>query len=95
MGPRHFCRGILAGRVVRRAAYSASMGPRHFCRGIRPAVRERRRQGLTGFNGATAFLPWNHHSTIVDTMARSPASMGPRHFCRGIRSRTVVARVVL
>ena len=58
MGPRHRCRGIrisLAGHDDQRAA---SMGPRHRCRGI-VAESHAAASSASGFNGATASLPWN------------------------------------
>ncbi len=62
MGPRHCCRGILQPRAE--AIFPlrlASMGPRHCCRGITQSAdhRECRR---SGFNGATALLPWNRRT---------------------------------
>ncbi len=66
MGPRHLSRGIVIMDPDRLLIQLASMGPRHLSRGI---VGE----GGTlliefpGFNGATAFEPWNRlDGTLFD-----------------------------
>ena len=58
MGPRHLCRGISGSGRAHKGDRAASMGPRHLCRGIEegPLVFG---ASYSGFNGATASLPWN------------------------------------
>jgi len=83
MGPRPFDRGRrLRVQVACTSGPEASMGPRPFDRGRRrttPAPRRCR----GGFNGSTAFRPWE--TPLLDRADRvsGQASMGPRPFDRG------------
>ncbi len=58
MGPRHLSRGIGLIHDREISWVTASMGPRHLSRGITDA-QWADICGYFGFNGATAFEPWN------------------------------------